>query len=124
MAFHSLLVALVGTGGVLLAMAGLLLILRPRRLWTSWYGIERRWRAARFGGGWTPLELSLRRRTYFWIPRHVELRCPEDVYAYALSDRFWRSRYAWFVRLLCWYAGALLIFFGFAILGVGLPSLP
>ena len=114
----------VGTGGVLLTMAGLWLILRPRRLWRFWYGLERHWRSARFGGGWTPLERSLRRRTYFWIPRQIELRRPDDVYAYARSDRFWGSKYAWFVRLLCWYAGALLIFFGFAILGVGLPNLP
>lgn len=124
MALHTLLVAGVGTAGVLLMMAGIWLILGPRRLWTSWFGLERRWRNARFGGGWTRLELSLQRRAYFWIPRQVEVKRPEDVYAYALSDSFWSSWYAWFVRLLCWYAGALLIFFGLAILGFGVPSLP
>ena len=124
MALHTLLVAAVGTSGVLLMMAGFWLILRPRRLWRYWFGLERRWRNARFGGGWTHLEAAFRRRGYFWIPRRIELRGPEDLYAYALSDRFWHSGYAWFVRLLCWYAGLLLLFFGLTILGVGLLSLP
>ena len=124
MALHTFVATAAGTGGVLLAMTGLWLILRPRRLWQRWYALERSWRSHRFGGRWTPLERALRRRAYFWIPRDVELHRPEDVYSYALSDRFWGSKYAWFVRLLCWYAGALLIFFGFAILALGLPNLP
>ncbi len=124
MALHTLLVAAVGTGGVLLTMAGFGVIVRPRRLWASWFAVERRWRNARFGGGWTQLEKSLRRRGYFWIPSDIELRSPDDVYVYALSNRFWSSKYAWFVRLLFWYAGALLIFFGVATLGAGILSLP
>ena len=124
MELHGLLVIIAGTGGVLLIMAGVWVIARPRRLWSYWYGLERRWRWRRFGGSWTHLEQSLRRRGYFWIPRDVELRAPEDVYAYALSDRFWRSRYAWFVKGLCWYAGLLFLFFGLLVLGLGLPGLP
>ena len=124
MTLHSMLEAAAGTSAVLLMMGGLGLVLRPRRLWRSWFGLEQRWRRARFGGGWTHLERSLRRRGYFWIPGDIELQSPEDVYAYALSERFWQSRYAWFVRALCWYAGLLLLFFGLLILGAGLPSLP
>lgn len=124
MALHTLPVTFVGTSGVLLAMAGLWLIARPRRLWASWFAFERRWRWRRFRGGWAPLERRLRGRGYFWVPPDIDLRTPDDVYAYALSDRFWRSGYAWFVRLLCWYAGALLIFFALLLLGAGLLWLP
>lgn len=121
---HSLIVTGVGTYGVLLLMGGAVAVLRPRRLWEGWFAIERRWRMQRFAGGWTQLEHRMRRRGYFWIPAHVELRTPDDIYAYALSDSFWRSGYSLFVRVFCWYAGALLVFFGLLILGMGLPSLP
>ena len=121
---HEFLVAFVGTYGVLLLMGGAVAIFQPRRLWQRWFAIERRWRMQRFKGGWTHLENRMRRRGYFWIPAHVELRSPDDIYTYALSDGFWDSRYAWFVRVFCWYAGALLIFFGLLVLGMGLPSLP
>ena len=124
MTFHTLIVAAAGTCGVLLLMGGIGVGLRPRRLWQRWFAIERRFRERRFGGGWTHVERRMGRRGYFWIPAHVELRSPADIYAYALSDGFWRSGYAWFVRALCWYAGALLVFFGLLILGMGLPSLP
>ncbi len=123
MGLNALLGLLVGTGGVLLMIAALRVAVGPRRLWASWFQVERRWRRRRFGGDWTPLERSLRRLGYFWVPRDVELRRPDDVYAYALSDRFWRSGYAWFVRALCWYAALLLLFFGLAVLGVAVPSL-
>jgi hypothetical protein len=124
MELHGLIVVVAGTGGVLLGMAGVWVIVRPRRLWSYWFAFERRWRRRRFAGGWTDFERSLRRRGYFWVPRDIDLRAPEDVYAYVLSDRFWRSGYAWFVRGLCWYAGLLLIFFAFVVLGLGLPGLP
>ncbi len=124
MGIHAILVAAVGTSGVLLHLAGLRLMVRPRRLWSSWFRFEQRWRASRFGGEWTRIETASRRRGYFWIPRRVELRRPEDVYSYALSDRFWRSPYAWCVRLACWYGGALLILSGFVVLGFGLLTLP
>ena len=124
MTTHTLLVLLAGTAGVLLMFGGIQTIARPRNLWRSWFAIERRWRNVRFGGGWTNVERWLNRRGYFWIPNDVELRSPDDVYAYALSDRFWRSGYAWLVRALIWYAGLLLIFFGVVILGAGIPSLP
>ena len=117
-------VAVVGTGEVLLALTGLRLICEPRRLWTSWYAFEHRWRTARFGGGWTHVETAMRRRGYFWVPRDIQLAAPDDVYRYALGDRFWRSGYSWFVRGLIWYSGALLIFFGLLILGAGLSSFP
>ena len=120
MDLHTAFIAAVGTVGVLLAIASFGLIFRPRRLWTAWFGIERHWRHARFGDGWSPLESALQRRGYFWVPRDIELRSPDDVHAYALSDRFWRSGYAWFIRVLCWYAGAVLIFFAFILLGIGL----
>ncbi len=119
-----MLVTTAGTVAVLLFMGGLWMIVRPRRLWSVWFGIERRWRWRRFGGGWTHLEKSMRQRGYFWVPRDIPLRSPDDVYAYALSDRFWRSGYSWFIRVLCWYAGLLLIFFSFLIFGAGIPSLP
>ncbi len=121
---HALLVTIAGTGGVLLMLGGLSVMLRPRRLWQRWYSIERRFRVRRFGGGWTNAERRIGRRGYFWIPSHIELTSPDDIYAYALSDGFWRSGYAWFVRALCWYSGALLIFFGLALLGAGIPGLP
>ena len=124
MTLHSLIVIGVGTYAVLLLMAGAVAIFRPRRLWERWFAIERRWRTQRFGDGWTRVERKTGRRGYFWIPAHVELRTPEDIYMYVLSDGFWRSGYAWFVRVFCWYAGALLLFFGLLILGMGLPSLP
>lgn len=124
MPLHMFFVAVVGTGGVLLALTGLRLIREPRRLWTSWYAFEHRWRTARFGGGWTHVETAMRRRGYFWVPRDIELAAPDDVYRYALSDRFWRSGYSWFVRGLIWYSGALLIFFGLLILGAGLSGFP
>ena len=56
MTAHTLLVALAGTAGVLLMFGGMQVIIRPRKLWRRWFGIERRWRHARFGGGWTNLE--------------------------------------------------------------------
>lgn len=121
---HTLLVAVAGTGGVLLMLLGLNVIRSPRSLWRRWFAIERRFRLRRFGGGWTHVETWLRRRGYFWVPGSVELRSPDDVYAYALSDGFWRSGYAWFVRALCWYAGAILIVLGLIVLALGLPSLP
>ena len=124
MGLDTVLVAAVGTSGVLFSMTGLGMILRPRRLWASWFSLEHRWRVRRFGGGWTHLETALQRRGYFWIPRDIELARPEDVYAYATSDRFWRSWYSWFVRGLIWYAGLLHIFFAFVILGFVLPGLP
>ncbi len=124
MTLHDVLVTSAGTAAVLLFMAGLWVLLRPRRLWETWFAVERRWRRRRFGGGWTDLERSMRKRGYFWVPRDIPLRSPDDVYAYALSDRFWRSGYAWFVRVLCWYAGLLLIFFSLVILAAGIPSLP
>ena len=124
MTTHTLLVTLAGTAGVLLMFGGMQAIARPRSLWRRWFAIERRWRNARFGGGWTHLERWLNRRSYFWIPNDVELSTPDDVYAYALSDRFWRSRYAWLARALIWYSGLLLIFFGLAILGGCIPTLP
>ncbi len=49
---------------------------------------------------------------------------PDDVYRYALSDRFWRSGFSWFVRALIWYSGALLILFGLLVLGAGLSGFP
>ncbi len=121
---HSLIVTGVGTYGVLLLMGGVVAVLRPRSLWDRWFAIERRWRMQRFGGNWTLLEQKMRLRGYFWIPAHVELRSPDDIYAYASSDGFWRSGYAWFVRVFCWYSGVLLMFFGLLVLGMGLPSLP
>ncbi len=121
---HTLLVAVAGTSGILLLMGGIGVGLRPRRLWERWFAIERRFRWRRFGGGWTHAERRIGRRGYFWIPSHIELRSPDDIYAYALSDGFWRSGYAWFIRALSWYAGALLVFFGLLILGMGIPSLP
>ncbi len=124
MDLHALLVIIAGTDGVLLIMTGVWVMTRPRRLWSYWFGFERRWRSRRFDGGWAHLERSLRRWGYFWIPRDIELRTPDDLYAYALSDRFWRSGYAWFVKGLCWYAGLLILFFGFLVLGLGLPGLP
>ncbi len=124
MSLHFLLVSSVGTYAILLMMAGLAAMFRPRRLWERWFSIERRWRTQRFGSGWTQIERRTGRRGYFWIPDNVELRTPEDIYTYVLSDGFWRSGYAWFVRVFCWYAGALLLFFGLLILGMGLPSLP
>ena len=54
----------------------------------------------------------------------LDLASPEDVYAYARSDRFWDSWYSWFVRGLIWYAGLLHLFFAFVILGFVLPRLP
>ncbi len=124
MTLHTLIVVSVGTYGILLLMGGFVAVLRPRRLWQRSFAIERRWREQRLGAGWTQVERRIERRGYFWIPAHVELRTPNDIYAYALSDTFWRSPYAWFVRALFWYAGALLVFFGLLILGMGLPSLP
>lgn len=124
MALHMFFVAAVGTGGVLLALTGLRLIRAPRRLWKSWYAFEHRWRMARFGGGWTHVESATRRRGYFWVPRDIELAAPDDVYRYALSDRFWRSGYSWFVRALIWYSGLLFIFFGLLVLGAGLSGFP
>ena len=124
MTLHTLLVTLAGTGGVLLLFGGMQVIARPRNLWRRWFAIERRWRNARFGGGWTHLERWLNRRSYFWIPNDIELRTPDDVYGYALSDRFWRSPYAWLVRALIGYSGLLLIFFGLAVLGGCVPTIP
>ncbi len=124
MTLHSLIVVGVGTYGILLMMGGIVAVLRPRRLWQRWFAIDRRWREQRLGAGWTHVERRIGRRGYFWIPAHVELRTPNDIYTYVLSDGFWRSPYAWFVRVFCWYAGALLLFFGLLILGMGLPSLP
>ena len=121
---HTLVVLAAGTSGILLLMGGVGVALRPRRLWERWFAIERRFRRQRFGGGWTHVERRLGRRGYFWIPSRIELRSPDDIYAYALSDGFWRSGYAWFIRGISWYAGALLVFFGLLILGMGLPSLP
>ena len=124
MLLHTILIPILGTIGVLAIMGGLLLIVRPRRLWVSWFLLERRWRSRRFGGDWSRLERALRGRGYFWVPRDIELRSPEDVYAYALSGRFWRSGYSWFVRLLSGYAGLLLIFFGLVILSAGTLDMP
>ena len=50
---------------------------------------------------WYPLELEFRRFTYWWIPRDVELRVPDDVYSYLRSERFRSHR---IVRL--WYGAA------------------
>jgi hypothetical protein len=50
---------------------------------------------------WYPLELGFRRFTYWWIPRDVELRVPDDVYSYLRSERFRSHRT---VRL--WYGVA------------------
>jgi len=113
-----------GTSGILLLMGGVGVGLRPRCFWECWFAIERRFLMRRFGGGWTHAARRIGRRGYFWMPAHVQLRSPDDIYAYALSDGFWQSGYAWFVRALCWYSGALLIFFGLALLGAGIPSLP
>ena len=119
MTVHSLVETLAGTGAVLLMMGGLWLIAGPRTLWRRWFELEHGWRAARFHGGWTHLELAMGRRGYFWVPRHVEVRSPRDIYAYALSDDFWSSKFSWLVRLLCWYSGGLLLVAGLAILGFG-----
>ena len=117
MAVHTLLTVLVGSSGIFLAMAGVWLILRPRRLIMFWFEIERRLRNTHFGGGWTHMEQALAGRGYFWVPDDIELRGPEAVYEYVRTDRFWRSGYGWFLRVLCWYAGGLLFFFGFLLLG-------
>jgi len=121
---HTFAVALAGTGGVLLIMVGGWLVTHPRRLWAAWTQVERRWRNQRFGAAWARGELALGRRGFFWVPRDVDLAGPDDLYVYALSDRFWGSRYGWGVRLLCWYAGALLVFFGLLVLGLGVPGIP
>jgi hypothetical protein len=121
---HTVMTTLAGTGGVLLVMAGGWLATHPRRLWNSWTHTERRWRNRRFGGAWARGELAMGRNGFFWVPQDVELAGPDDLYAYAVSDRFWASRFGWFVRALCWYAGALLIFFGVITLGIGLLRVP
>ena len=120
---HTLLTALAGTGGVLLIMAGAWLAAHPRRLWSSWTQVERRWRNRHFGRRWARGEL-VAGHAAFWVPRDIDLAGPDDLYAYALSDRFWSSRFGWFVRALCWYAGALLVFFGLLVLGLGLLWVP
>jgi len=120
---HTLLTALAGTGGVLLIMAGAWLAMHPRRLWSSWTQVERRWRNRRFGRRWARGEL-VAGHAAFWVPRDIDLAGPDDLYVYALSDRFWASRFGWFVRALCWYAGALLVFFGVVVLGLGLLWVP
>jgi hypothetical protein len=121
---HAVFEALIGTGGVLLIMAGAWLATHPRRPWSFWTRVERRWRNRRFGRAWARGELALGRRGFFWVPQDVELAGPDDLYAYALTDRFWRSRYGWMVRLITWYAGALLVFFGLVVLAAGIPWLP
>ena len=120
MTLYNVAVVIIGTDGVLLTLFGFWLMLRPHRAWKSWYEFERRWRLQRFGGGWSKLEHSMRRRGYFWVPKDIDLSSPDDVYAYAFSDRFWRSGYGWFMRALMWYAGLLLVFFGFLFLAIGI----
>lgn len=115
---HALLVALTGTGGVLLVLAGLGALAHPRRIWTL---LTQR-HAGR--ASWYRSELAIGRRAFFWVPADITLDGPEDVYVYVLSDRFWASWLGWAVRALCWYAGALLIFFGLFVLGVGVLALP
>jgi len=121
---HELLTGAAGTGAIVLMLLGLNVIRSPRGLWRSWFAVERRFRLRRFGGGWTHAETRLGRRGYFWIPRRVELRTPDDIYAYVLSDTFWTSPYAWFVRGLCWYAGVMLVLLGLIVIALGLPALP
>jgi hypothetical protein len=121
---HELLTAAAGTGAIALMMVGINIIFSARGLWTSWFAVERRFRLRRFGGGWTHAEARLGRRGYFWIPKAIELRSPDDIHAYVLSDAFWTSPYAWFVRALCWYAGAMLVLLGLIVIALGLPSIP
>ena len=116
MSLDSFAALLSGAFGFALAIAGLRVALRPRGLWEAWFRWERRWRERRFGGGWTPLERSTRRRGYFWVPREVLAAKPEAVAAYAGSDRFWRSRYGWFARALFAYAGLALLLAGLAVI--------
>lgn len=120
MAAHNLLLALAGTTGALLGISGVWLILRPRHLLTQWFDFERRWRQRRFAGGWSQLEMVLEGRGYFWVPADIELASPDDLYAYVSSNRFWRTRYGWFIRLLCMYAGTLMLFFGIVMLVGGI----
>lgn len=116
---HAMLEAASGTGAILLMMAGLWVVLGPRALWTRWFRLERRWRERRFAGDWTHLEQATGRRGYFWVPRDLAIESPQDVYAYALSDVFWRSKFSWLVRAFCWYGGAMLVVLGFLVLSFG-----
>lgn len=80
-------------GGMIIVL-GVCVILAPPvlliRLWIAgdrWFRRLTR-RLLRTRTDWYPLELEFRRFFHWWIPRDVELRTPDDMYSYFLSERF------------------------------------
>jgi hypothetical protein len=100
--------------GVMIIVLGISVIRAPPTLIRVWIAGDRWFRRLnrRILGtstDWYPLEPEFRRFTFWWVPRDVELRVPDDVYAYLRSERF-RSRTI--VRLWYGIAGAYLVAVG------------
>lgn len=116
--------SLAGAGGTLLFLGAYFLLRHQRRLWEL-QTRGRRWVRRRvFFNQWLPQEqLADRwpgRFGNFWIPRDVLLRSPEDMYRYLLSDRFWRSWYAWCVRILDAIWAVFFVLFGVMLVRVAI----
>ena len=98
-------------GGTIIVL-GISAILAPPiliRLWIAGDRWFRRLNRRLLGTDWYPLELEFRRFTLWWVPRDVELRSPDDVHSYFLSERF-RSRTI--VRLWYGVAGTYFVIVG------------
>jgi hypothetical protein len=91
MALHAFLTALVAVFILPFMLIGVASLIFPRYLLKAWVRIHRWFRLKLYRGGWVPEEHLFGRLAYWWIPKDVALRTPDDLYAYLLSDRYWRS---------------------------------
>ena len=97
MALHAFLTAIVALLALLILLAGLSALFLARPSGRVAVRTHRWFRKRFWGGGWTREEMGLYRmfgqRGYYpWLPKDVPVETPDDLYAYFLSDRFWRAR--------------------------------
>jgi len=109
-------------GGMLIVLGILVIRASPTliRLWIAGDRWFRRLNQRLLGTEWYPLELEFRRFTYWWVPRDIELRAPDDLYSYLLSERF---RTHTIVRLWYGVAGVYFVIVGVILIAMAVAWL-